>query len=148
MDGFTLEILNKISDPLVYTGNPFVLKQEVSIFFKCLFIYGCAGSSLLHGILSSCGAQASHCSGFSCCWAWALGHTGAVVVAPSFWNTCSAVVACKLSCPTVCGIFSDQGRTHVSCIGRRILYHWATGEAPHWFIYRGKSLPEIQCSFF
>ena len=26
-----------------------------------------AGSSLLHGILSSCGAQASHCSGFSCC---------------------------------------------------------------------------------
>ena len=75
VDGFTLEILNReISDPLVYTGNPFVLRQEVSVFKKCLFIYGCAGSSLLHGILSSCGAQASHCSGFSCCWVWALAH--------------------------------------------------------------------------
>ena len=40
VDGSTLEILNReISDPLVYTGNPFVLRQEVSIFFKCVFIY-------------------------------------------------------------------------------------------------------------
>ena len=28
------------------------------------------------GLLPSCSAQASHCSGFSCCGAWALGHTG------------------------------------------------------------------------
>ena len=33
VDGFTLEILNReISDPLVYTGYPFVLRQEVNIF--------------------------------------------------------------------------------------------------------------------
>ena len=27
-------------------------------------------------LLSSCGAWASHCGGFSCCRAWTLGHTG------------------------------------------------------------------------
>ena len=27
-------------------------------------------------LLSSCDAQVSHCSGFSCCGAWALGHVG------------------------------------------------------------------------
>ena len=28
------------------------------------------------GLLSSCGAQISHCRGFSLCGAWALGHAG------------------------------------------------------------------------
>ena len=50
-----------------------------------LLIYGCAESSLLCGIFSSCGKLRlpsscriwpSHCTGFSCCGAWALGHTG------------------------------------------------------------------------
>ena len=40
---------------------------------------------------------------------YGLWHAGSVVVAPRFWNTCSTVGACKLSCPMVCGIFSDQG---------------------------------------
>ena len=56
-----------------------------------LFIFGCAGSSLLRGLfsssgeqglLSSCGAQASHCGGFSGCTAqaralgaWAQSHS-------------------------------------------------------------------------
>ena len=53
--------------------------------FKSLFIFGCAGCFLLcrlfssykeWGLLSNCSAQASHCSGFSCCWAWVLGHAG------------------------------------------------------------------------
>ena len=52
------------------------------ILFVGLFI-GCAGSLLLPKGLSlvvtsrgyfSCGAWASHCGGFSCCRAWALGH--------------------------------------------------------------------------
>ena len=52
----------------------------IKIFLKMillinLFIFGCAGSSLLHGLFSSCGeqgllsscpARASPCSGFSC----------------------------------------------------------------------------------
>ena len=40
------------------------------------FICGCAGSSLLRGPFSNCGAWTSHCGGFSCCEAWALGCMG------------------------------------------------------------------------
>lgn len=41
-----------------------------------LFTFGCAGSSSLLGLLSSCGAQASYYGGFSCCGAWAPGLSG------------------------------------------------------------------------
>ena len=49
------------------------------------------------GLLSTCGARASHCGGFSYCkhglWgAWA-----------------SAIVVHRLSCSVACGIFPDQG---------------------------------------
>ena len=53
--------------------------------FIYLFIFGYAGSSLLHKFFfsfsmwelrSSCGARASPCGGFSCCGAWAPGHVG------------------------------------------------------------------------
>ena len=56
----------------------------VDVFFFYELSFGCAGSSLLHdlysscrerGLLSSCSAWATHCSGFSC-GAWALGHMG------------------------------------------------------------------------
>ena len=36
------------------------------------------------GLLSSCGARASHCSGFSCCGAWALGTQASVAAAHGF----------------------------------------------------------------
>ena len=48
-------------------------------------IFDCAGSLLLRGLFSSCrelelpsrcGVWASHCRGFSCCGAQALGHVG------------------------------------------------------------------------
>ena len=60
------------------------------LFNRNLFI-SCSGSLLLYGLfsscgelrlLSSCGAQASHCGGFSRCGAEALGAWGSVVVAP------------------------------------------------------------------
>ena len=67
----------------------------ISIFvffltFIYVLIFGCAGSSLLlglfsscreWGLLSSCCVQASHCSGLSCCGAQALERAGSVVVA-------------------------------------------------------------------
>ena len=71
-----------------------------------LFIFGCVGSSLLCvGFLQlwrarvtlHCGARASHCDGFSCCGARALGTQASVVVAHG------------LSCSAACGIFLDQG---------------------------------------
>ena len=55
----------------------------LSFFFFFLIIFGCIGSLLLCGLFSSCGqwgllscfgAQVSHCGGFSCCRAQALGH--------------------------------------------------------------------------
>ena len=46
---------------------------------------------------SSCGARASHCGGFSCCRARALGTRTSVVVVRG------------LSCSEACDIFPDQG---------------------------------------
>ena len=49
----------------------------IGVFFFFFFFkkvnFNCAGSLLLRGLFSSCGAPASHCGGFSCCGAWVLG---------------------------------------------------------------------------
>ena len=97
--------------------------------FIYLFTFGCVGSLLLHagflqlwqvGATLHCSVRASHCSGFSCCGAQALGtrasvvvarrlqSTGSVVVARRLWSTGSVVVAHGLSCSVACGIFPDQ----------------------------------------
>ena len=57
------------------------------------------------GLLSSWGAQASHCGGFSCCRAWALGHAGFSSCGSWLWSTGSTVVAQRLSCSSACAIF-------------------------------------------
>ena len=66
--------------------------------FIYLFIFGCVGSSLLHagflqlwraGATLHCSARASHCGGFSCCRAWALGVWASVVVARGL-SSCGA----------------------------------------------------------
>ena len=55
-----------------------------------LFVFGCIGSSLLlAGATLRCGARASHCSGFSCCGAQALGMQDSVVVARGL-SSCGA----------------------------------------------------------
>ena len=76
-----------------------IRKSLLSCLFVYLFIFGCAGSSLLRRLFSSCGKQGllssggiqvSHCSSFSCgeatgtwaleckgsssCGSWALEH--------------------------------------------------------------------------
>ena len=67
-----------------------------------LFIFGCAGSSLLCQLFVSCGewrlafscgAWTSHFSGFSCCRAPALSAPVTVVAAPGLLSTGSTVVA-------------------------------------------------------
>ena len=61
------------------------VKTFLKKFYLFLFIFGCAGSSLLHGLFSSCDKQGatlavvcwhSHCGGFPCCRARLPGHTG------------------------------------------------------------------------
>ena len=78
--------------PLMSEGSS---DSEFFGFFKInlfiyLYIFGCIGSSLLRvgflylwqvGATLCCGVQASHCGGFSCCRAWALGTWASVVVA-------------------------------------------------------------------
>ena len=55
--------------------------------------------------LSSCGEQASHCCGFPCCGARALGPPASVVVAHA------------LICSMACGPSPTRDQTHVPCFG-------------------------------
>ena len=76
---------------------------SISLFLKkCIYIFGRAGSLLLstgflragcseQGLLSSCGAWASHCGGFSCDGAQALGCVGSAVEAPGLQGAGSVV---------------------------------------------------------
>ena len=97
------------------------------------------------GALLRCGVQASHCGGFSCCGARALGTRASVVAAGglsscSAWalgHAYSAVGAHGLSCSVACGIFPDQGSNPCPLhwqadsfffFGRRILNHCTTRE--------------------
>ena len=98
--------------------------NKVLILLKCLFIFifGCAGSSLLRWLFFSCEwgllgchMQDSHHSGFSCCRTQALEHTAfssCSIWAPQLQHlssrAVSIVVAHRLSCSTACGIFPDQ----------------------------------------
>ena len=63
------------------------------------------------GLLSSCGAQASLCGGFSCCGAQVLGHAGSAVWAQglSSYTLQALEHGLRSGCPTACEIFPDQG---------------------------------------
>ena len=89
----------------------FTLFKDTYLFLVALCPCGA------HQLFSSCSPQASHCSGFSCCRAQALGAWASVAVAPGFSSTGSVVVVCGLSHPAARGIFPDQGLN--SC-----LLHW------------------------
>ena len=82
------------------TTPPHCNVQILFFFFHLfnLFIFGCIGTSLLCtgflqllqvGATLHCSAQASHCSGFSCCRARALGAWASVVVARGL-SSCSS----------------------------------------------------------
>ena len=49
------------------------------------------------GVTLCCGVRASHCSGFSCCGAWALGARASVVVAHGLSSCGSRALECRLS---------------------------------------------------
>ena len=69
------------------------------------------------GATLHCGAQASHCGGFSCYRARALGVRASVVVAHGPSSAGSVVVAHELICSVACGIFPEQG-------SNPCLLHW------------------------
>ena len=125
--------------------SKFTLKgPSMQIFFFFffniyLFIFDCVGSSFLcegfpqlqrAGVTLHCGAQVSHCCGLSCCGAqapdvqvqqlWLMG-----LVAP--WNV---------------GSSHTRARTRVPCIGRQILNHCTTREAPSMQILKQTKIKE------
>ena len=68
-------ILTDLSGPFMRSIYIELVHQFLNHFKMCyFFIFGCAGSLLPHKFFSSCGEQASPCSGFSQCGAWALEH--------------------------------------------------------------------------
>ena len=103
-----------------------------------MYLFGCAGSSLLYGLFSRCSGQ-----GYSlvvCRLLPAvsslvakhrlqahrlqqLWHMGSVVVTPGLQSTGSIVVVGGLCCSVACGIFLDQG-------SNPCLLHWQAGSLP------------------
>ena len=78
------------------------------------------------GPVSSSVAQSSHCSGFSCCIACALGR--------SAFSSCSAWPQwlCCMGLDALWHVEPSQtrDRTLISCMGTWALSHWSTGEVP------------------
>ena len=113
-----------------------------------IYLFGCIGSSLLRagflqlwqaGATLRCGARASHCGGFSCCRAWALGMRASVVAARMLSSCGTWALEYRLSS---CGAWAQLLRSMwnlprpgmedcVPGIGRRILNHCTTREVPH-----------------
>ena len=89
------------------------------------------------GATLHCSAQASHCGGFSCSGAQALGTQASVVVAHGLSSCGSWALECRLSiwCMGLVamqqvGSSRNRDRTCVPCIGRWTLKHCAIREAP------------------
>ena len=112
-------------------------------------MFDCAGSSFLRGLfsscseqglLSNCGAEASRFDGFFCFQAWALGHLGF-----SSCNTWAQSLGhTGLVAPPHVRSSWLRDWTHVSSIGRRILYHRATREAHRGFLFIWRLKKQLQ----
>ena len=92
-------------------------------FLINLFIFGCIGSLLLRA-----GFLQLQCAGFSLRWLlllWSTGsrRAGSRGQAQQLWHT-------GLVAPQHVGSSRTRDRTHVPCIGRRMLNHCATREVP------------------
>ena len=119
----------KSNQHILYLDTSFSFFLKVCLcyclyIFKLLFIFGCAGSLLLlrrlslvlvSGATLCFHAWSSHCSGFSCCGAWALGvQASAVVACGLMWLgiTGSVTVVPGLSYFESYGMFPNQESNH------------------------------------
>ena len=117
------------------------------LLFICLFNFCRAGSLLLcmgflylrrAGAALHCGAWASHCRGFSCCGAQALGRT--CFRSYGLWAQWLQSVGSRVQVTQPVGSSKGRDRTHVSCVGRQILNHWTTREV---WMYNHQCLTRI-----
>ena len=113
-------------------------------FWLCWVLVAVAGFLQLWwaGAALCQGTWASRCSGFSCFVAWALGCVGF-----SSWGLWAQYLGNQAlehrlsswqytgsAAPWHMGSSQNRDQTCVSCIGKQVLYYWATTEAP-WFSY-------------
>ena len=110
-------------------------------FFNYLFVYFTLTVLGLHccvrafsgcgkqGLLTSCGAWASHGSSFSCCRAQALGLAGFSSYGVQALDcVCSGVVCTGLVALRHVGSSGTRDRNSCPLIGKRILNHWTIRE--------------------
>ena len=83
-------------------------------------------SLVLHRLLI---LETSHCGGF-CFGAQAIDHLGFSSYGSRALEHRLSSCCHGLSCSRHVGCYQTRGGTSVSCIGRQILYGWATREAP------------------
>ena len=128
--------------------SSFCVRCEVGILFYLFiffnnFIFGCAGVFIAAraffwlqwlGVTLYCGGQASHCGRFPC-GVRTLGARAPGVC--GMWAQCVCPLAlghrlysCGMQAWLLWGMWGlpGSGIKPVSCVGRQILYHWATGE--------------------
>ena len=87
-----------------------MISIQVGLLSVCVCVFGCAGSSLLHGLFSTCSVRASSVTtGSRTCGLQESPHMGSVVAASGLQSTDPIVVAHGLSCFVVCGMFPDRG---------------------------------------
>ena len=106
-------------------------------FVVYLFI-GCAGSSLLHWIFSSCSEQgllqlqwqASCCSGFSCCRAQAVGPQASAVAVPRLSSTGSIAMAHRLVALWHVGSSWTRDQTWIELVSPTLAGGFSTTEPP------------------
>ena len=115
------------------------------------FIFGCIGSSVMRELFSicsrwgrpsSCGAQATHFSGFSCCGAQGTRASGVEARGVSSWGS-RALAHRHTGLVTLLHVASSwiRDRTGISCIGRQIPHCWTTREAPPWKLFLHPTTP-------
>ena len=116
----------------------------VMLFFEFVFIFGCAGSLLPCGLFSSCHARASHCKGFSCCRAQALGNVDFHRCGPRLQSTGSVVASQALTCWGMWDLPRLGTEPTYPALVRQILYHWATKEVVVMLFLNFKRSKEVQ----
>ena len=127
-------------NPWLHLGATMTVLNHIFGFYLFYFIY------LFMAVLSFCCCEDFFSSygewaslwyaGFSLWWLFLLQGTHCRACRLSSCGSRaleqgSVVVAHRLSCSRACGSSQIRDWTHVSCIGRQILYHWATREIPH-----------------
>ena len=93
-----------------------------NLFFRlvCLAVLGLHSCADFFLVAASRGYSSLPCAGFSLLWLLLLRSTGFRARGLSSWGSAALWHV---------GSSQTRGRIHVSCVGRWVLYHWATREA-------------------